>query len=198
MKLVLASGSPRRRMLLEAAGYVIAEVCPADLSEIRKEGEDPATYTARLSLEKALQRVTDGAWTLGADTVVHWQEMVLEKPHDDAEARTMIRMLAGRWHQVTTGWCLVRSSGSPEPRIHTGQSTSRVRFRSLLDAEIAAYVATGEGKDKAGSYGIQGLGATLVAEVRGSYSNVVGLPMETLSALLQSLGIHPNAPETRS
>jgi septum formation protein len=192
MSLILASASPRRRMLLEAAGYSIAEICPADIAEERHPGEDPVGYTARLANEKAGRVMRLGFWVLAADTVVHWQDMVLEKPRDAEEAQTMIRMLAGSWHCVTTGWCLAHIGDSVK---HVEmQCTSRVRFRDLLESEIAAYVATGEGMDKAGAYGIQGLGATLVAEVKGSYSNVVGLPMEQVSVALQSIGILPRGP----
>ncbi len=189
MTLILASGSPRRRQLLEAAGYPISAICPAEIEEIRADHEGPAAYTARLARQKAEAQRRRKAWVLGADTVVHLESRVLEKPHDDEEARAMIALLSGRWHEVTTAWCLVGESTTL-----AGQSTSRVRFRALHEAEIAAYVATGEGADKAGSYGIQGLGAALVAEVRGSYSNVVGLPMEELSVALIRIGVSPEAP----
>ena len=190
MSLILASGSPRRRDILRAAGYRIAAVCPSSITEERQAGESPLDYTARLSKEKALDQARPGYWVLGADTVVHFEDWVLEKPRDPREAHAMLTRLSGVWHRVTTSWSLVRGSQG-EPLIHSGQCTSSVRFRELVPAEIAAYVATGEGQDKAGSYGIQGLGAALVSEVQGSYSNVVGLPMEQLSSALCAIGIRP-------
>ena len=186
MRLILASGSPRRRQLLEASGYPISSICPAEIEERRREGEPPAAYTSRLAAEKASSQARANAWVLGADTVVHLDSRVLEKPRDAEDAREMIRLLSGRWHHVTTGWCLMSGSATL-----VGQSTSQVRFRQLREAEVRAYIATGEGMDKAGSYGIQGLGAALVAEVNGSYSNVVGLPMEQLSKTLCDIGLLP-------
>lgn len=190
MNLVLASGSPRRRDLLRASGYVIAEISPSHIPEQRRPDEDPKEYTARLAHHKALDQARPNAWVLGADTVVHLQSKVLEKPKDDTDARSMLRLLSGNWHWVTTSWSLVHATASA-PMIHSGQCTSSVLFRALLPAEIAAYVASGEGRDKAGAYGIQGLGAALVAEVQGSYSNVVGLPMEQIAPILQSLQFQP-------
>jgi septum formation protein len=186
MRLILASGSPRRQQLLEASGYPISAICPADIEERRREGEPPAAYTARLAAEKASAQARADAWVLGADTVVHLDSRVLEKPRDAEDARAMIRLLSSRWHSVTTAWCLTSESATL-----VGQSTSQVRFRGLREAEVRAYVATGEGMDKAGAYGIQGLGAALVAEVNGSYSNVVGLPMEQLSKTLCDIGLIP-------
>ena len=190
MRLILASGSPRRKMLLKAAGYPIAAIQPARIPEQKDESETPLEYTTRLARQKSEAQKEPDSWVLGADTIVHVQNLVLEKPNSDEEAIEMLTRLSGGWHMVTTAWCLLGPRNKQPNRIEDS-ATSRVLFRSLEPAEIQAYVATGEGRDKAGSYGIQGLGAAIVAQVEGSYSNVVGLPMEQLTKALKVAGIHP-------
>jgi septum formation protein len=173
--IVLASGSPRRRELLEAAGVAFT-VVPSHVDETRRPGDDPVAHARRLAELKA---VGPGGVVIAADTVVHRADTVFDKPTSRAEARHTLRLLSGGWHHVTTAVC-VRAEG----RANLFHVTTDVRFRSLDDAEIDRYVATGEADDKAGAYGIQGIGGALVAEIRGSYSNVVGLPLEeTLAAL---------------
>lgn len=176
MKIWLASGSPRRRQLLTWAGHEVV-VHPTDIEEHWIDGEDPADAAERLAREKC-QGPPDST-VLAADTVVHMGKHPYGKPVDAADARAMLLSLSGRWHQVTTGVAVRRG-----PRLHSFRVTTEVRMRTLSAAEIDRYVQTGEPMDKAGAYGIQGEGGALVAEVRGSWTNVMGLPVEaTLAAL---------------
>jgi len=149
------------------------------VDEKRLEGEEPKTYAMRLAREKA-----HAAWealdevALGADTIVVVQdpslgELVLEKPEDEDDARSMLRMLAGREHLVITGICLRTAEGAIVDHAET-----RVRFAEMSDAEIDEYVASGEPMDKAGAYAIQGLASKFIERIEGSYTNVVGLPVE--------------------
>jgi len=192
--LVLASASPRRRGLLSALGVVIGRVQPADIDESVHPGEEPVMYARRLACEKAAAVGQSGEVVLAADTVVHADGTVYGKPRDDAHAREILAGLSGRWHGVTTGWC-VRVVGTGDDGAQSGTVTARVRFRDLTPAMVAAYVRTGEGRDKAGSYGVQGLGAALVAEVQGSTSTVVGLPLDAVLAALAEVGIEAYEPE---
>jgi septum formation protein len=187
-KLVLASASPRRRELLNKLGLAF-EVQAADLLETRAPGEPAEHYVARLAREKA-EAVgslrSESAAVLGADTTVVLDGDVLNKPRDREESERMLRALRGREHVVYTGVALVLM---PERRVHTITVSTRVRFRAFDDGTLAGYVASGEGMDKAGSYGIQELGAALVSEVHGSYSNVVGLPAAETIELLSAAGV---------
>jgi septum formation protein len=189
MKLVLASASPRRRMLLGAIGIVPHDIRPADIDERPVPGEPALAHVRRLAAEKAsaVDRAADEV-VLAADTIVHLGDRVFGKPADAEDAAATLAALAGRAHSVTTAWCL----HGPNPA--AGAVTSTVHFRALQPAEIAAYVATGEGTDKAGGYGIQGLGAALVAHVDGDHSNVVGLPLAPVLAALRAAGIAPEHP----
>ena len=184
MRLWLASGSPRRRDLLERVGFTL-DVHPGDIDESRIEGDSPVEHARRLASGKAdtgpFERVV-----IAADTVVHLEDEVLDKPTHRDQARQHLLALSGQWHDVTTGVCLRYAS---ERRLF--HVTTRVRFRALPTWEIDAYLATGEADDKAGAYGIQGLGGALVADVRGSWTNVMGLPLEETLAGLLSLGIQP-------
>lgn len=182
--LVLASGSPRRRAFLEQLGLSFS-VVPADLDESVHAGELPAAYVERLAREKA-QAVAarhPGQPVLAADTTVVLAERVLGKPADPAEARLMLRDLCGREHRVLTGVALAGRS------IRTRVVETFVELREASDAEIAWYVDTGEPLDKAGAYAIQGVGGFLVRGIRGSYSNVVGLPLAETLALLEAEGV---------
>jgi len=180
VKLLLASGSPRRKTLLEWAGYAV-DVQPSNVDEFRNPALNPVEHARDLAIRK-LASAPANRLALAADTVVHLDDLVLEKPVDREEAASHLRRLSGQWHQVTTG---VAISGQPVFSV-----TTRVRFRDLRDAEIGGYVATGEADDKAGAYGIQGRAAVFVAEVRGSWTNVVGLPMETTIQFLEIAGLH--------
>lgn len=178
-RLCLASRSPRRREILEWAGFEVL-VKPADVDETWDQRRPPAEHAARLAETKALSIQWDDLLVAG-DTVVHIDGALFEKPLSEAEAVKHLQALAGRWHQVTTGVC-VRLQ---QQRISFSTTTS-VRFRALSRIEIQRYVATGEGQDKAGAYGIQGIGGNLVAELQGSWTNVKGLPLEeTLRAITE-------------
>lgn len=197
--LILASASPRRREILGKLGLDF-RVQAADLDETRHEGESPSAYVARLSRDKARavalsalpspaegRASTQGALALlGADTTVVLDEQVLEKPRDLADSERMLRALRGREHVVYTAVTLLLW---PEDVAHTQTVSTRVRFRAFSDAALHGYVASREGMDKAGSYGIQELGAALVSEVFGSYSNVVGLPAAETLELLERHGV---------
>ncbi len=182
--LILASGSPRRRELLNLHGYRF-EVRPPNVDEIPDPGEGARDFALRMAREKAASVPVDtSVYVLAADTVVHQGERTLGKPVDADEAIGMLAELSGKWHQVTTGFCV--RLGDLE---RAGVVTTRVRFRLLSPAAIAGYVASGEPLDKAGAYGIQGLGGALVTEIEGSYTNVVGLPLVEVFAALTGLGL---------
>ena len=185
---MLASASPRRREILENLGLGF-RVQAADIDETRAPGELPARYVARLAREKAeavAGWLSGPCAVLAADTTVVIDDEVLEKPCDRADSERMLRALRGRVHQVHTGVCLLLS---PEHAAHGLTVTSEVRFRAFDDVTLHRYVASGEGMDKAGSYGIQALGQALVSEIYGSYSNVVGLPAAETIELLLGAGV---------
>jgi len=173
--------------LLTQAGFSF-EVRPAHIPEDPREGEDPIAYVTRLAREKAeavfRELSADGSTglvVLGADTTVTMDNHILGKPEDAADAARMLRMLSGRSHHVVTGVAVVTANGA-----EVAAEVTAVRFLSLTDAEIAAYVATGEPMDKAGAYGIQGRAARWIPRVEGCYFNVVGLPLALVSTLLES------------
>jgi septum formation protein len=183
--LVLASGSPRRRRLLASAG-VEFEVQPADVDETRAPGETPREYSRRMAEAKcrAVSRGRraggDRRPVLGADTIVVLDGEVMGKPADREQARLMLRRLSGRTHRVVTGFCIEGPGGALVQR----EVVSEVRFKELREAELGAYLETGEWSDKAGAYAIQGRAAFMVQAVVGSYTNVVGLPLaEVVEAL---------------
>ncbi len=191
-RLVLASGSPRRRELLASLGLEF-EVRPVDLDETPLPGETPEAYVARLARAKAAAALGvgcggPGELVIAADTVVVLDGELLGKPSDPAAARAMLGRLAGREHTVHTGVELAESTGSGVRRA-AAVATSRVRIAPLDDATIAWYVATGEPLDKAGAYAIQDLGALFVESVDGNYTNVVGLPVPTVYRLFAELGL---------
>jgi septum formation protein len=199
--LVLASASPRRRELLERIGVAI-EIAPAGADESVRAGEDPTSCAVRLATAKAelTAAARPGAWVLGADTVVSIAGDLLGKPADVAEAAQMIERLAGAEHQVTTGVCLIspdrgaatRPEGAASPggsrQRSTRAITTAVIMRELDAAEIDAYVSSGEWRGKAGGYAIQGIAAALVREVRGSVTNVIGLPVAEVVEMLAAAG----------
>ena len=181
-KLVLASGSPRRRELLAAAGLAF-EVRPASIDETPHPGEAPGPYVERLAREKARAAWRDGELTLGADTTVVIDGEILAKPADPDEAARMIGKLAGREHQVLTGFCVFDGE-----RARSGVETTRVSFRPMSPEEIDEYSRSGEPLDKAGGYGIQGLASKYVGRIEGCYFNVVGLPVSRVYAVLKECG----------
>lgn len=180
--LVLASQSPRRRELLERAGFRFL-VRPAQVDESWREGEDPQSHVCRLAREKA--RAVAAAHdeiVLGADTVVVVDGEILGKPADAADAARMLRLLSGRDHYVFTGVCLRRG----ETELVEAERTL-VRFAALEEGEIREYVASGEPMDKAGAYAIQGLASRFVERIEGCYFNVVGLPVARVYRMIRRL-----------
>ena len=184
-RIVLASASPRRRELLALIG-ISYEVRPADIDESTREGESPRAYCERLAREKALA-IAGGApdaVVIGSDTTVVVDGKILGKPESTDDARRMLRRLSGRSHTVLTGVAVARGE-----QVESGVEEVAVWFRELDDAEIDAYVATGEPMDKAGAYGIQGFGATIVARIEGDYFAVMGLALTRLVGLLAKVGV---------
>ena len=190
MKLILASASPRRAEILRNAGIQF-EVRATDVDESRLTGELPGDYVRRLALAKALSAAAeyrdprDETLVLGADTVVVVDADILGKPASQDDARSMLRRLSGRIHEVHTGLALLRKPGAEQRVV---EEITRVHFAPLTDREIEDYIATGEPFDKAGAYGIQGIGGRYVTRIEGCYFNVMGLPLARLWSLLRELG----------
>jgi nucleoside triphosphate pyrophosphatase len=182
-RVILASASPRRRDLLTLIG-VPHEVRPADIDETHRAGEAPADYAERLAREKACAVDVPDAVTIGSDTIVVVDGDILGKPRDRAHAIEMLGRLSGRSHVVMTG-VAIRWHG----RIASGVEEVGVTFRSLTRQEIERYVDTGEPMDKAGAYGIQGYGATIVERVDGDYFAVMGLALNRLTRLAVDVGL---------
>lgn len=182
LPLLLASASPRRRDLLERVGIAL-EVRPANIDETEAPGEDPAAYVARIARTKA-HAVTraPGQWVLAADTTVTIDRVILGKAESPAEAAAMLRRLSGRVHQVHTAFVIIGE------RAHEQVVTTDVVMIELDDETLADYVATEEWRGKAGAYAIQGIAAALVREVRGSVTNVIGLPLAEVLAALREVG----------
>ena len=185
MKVILASASPRRRELLQQVG-IEAEVCPADFAETDSSEISAADVALSNAKGKCLAVVAekgDKLPVVAADTIVVIDNSVLGKPKDAAEAKKMLKTLSGRKHQVITGVAV-----SYLGRMLYRSNVTEVYFRDLSEAEINAYVLTGETLDKAGAYGIQGKGALLVERINGCYNNVVGLPLTMLDTMFKELG----------
>ena len=185
LRVVLASQSPRRRDLLSLIG-IAHTVQPADIDETVRPGEHALACVERLARTKAkaIAALDPSAIVIGADTVVVTDDHILNKPLDAAEAQAMLRALQGRTHLVYTAVCVVRGD-----RLAAGVEPVRVHFRPLADTEIDDYIATGEPKDKAGAYGIQGFGATIVEWIEGDFFAVMGLPLVRLIRLLREIGV---------
>jgi septum formation protein len=205
--LVLASASPRRAELLTAAGFTF-EVLAVDLDERARPGEAPADYVCRLAAEKSARAFEilegrsaqglrprgatlgpEGPVVLGADTAVVVDGEILGKPAHDGEGERMLRLLSGRAHDVMTGISLRSPAGAIG-----AMETTRVWFAPLSADEIVEYVATGEGRDKAGGYAIQGFASRFILRIEGSYSNVVGLPMALVSKALKREAVDARSP----
>lgn len=182
MTFVLASASPRRAELLQSAGFSFV-VDPVDIDESVRPGEDPESHVRRLARDKAIA----GSWrhpgrlVLGADTVVVLDGAILGKPRDDDDARRMLASLSGRVHHVFTGVAVAR-----DRQVRDAVDLSAVTMSVWTDVEIAEYVATGEPRDKAGAYAIQGRAARFVERLEGSFSGVVGLPLAVVHQLVRS------------
>ena len=178
--LILASASPRRQEILRHAGIAF-ETRPAEVDESPRRGEAARDYVLRLAEAKARAAARPGETVLGADTVVVAAGRILGKPADGDEAKSMLRLLSGRTHDVLTGVCLLDSG-----RRRTFVERTVVRFKELSEQEVQAYVDSGEPLDKAGAYGIQGRASKFVEGIEGCYFNVMGLPIARLYRLLAS------------
>jgi septum formation protein len=183
--IILASGSPRRRELLTGLGLTF-QVIPADIDETPLQSESPENLVKRLSISKAKAVAASypDALVIAADTTVALGHEVLEKPKDAAQNKLFIERLQGRRHEVFTGHALVYQG-----KLESAVKRSEVHFRSLDDHEINAYVATGEGLDKAGGYAIQGRGAALIPHIVGCYFNVMGMSVAAVVELAAKLGV---------
>ena len=182
-RVVLASASPRRRELLTLIG-IPHEVRPADVDESLLPGEPARAYVERLARAKAMAGDDHAAVVIGSDTTVVVGDDILAKPESSADAARMLRLLSGRVHSVLTGVAVAWQG-----RLESGVEEVGVTFRDLSDHDIARYVSTGEPMDKAGAYGIQGYGATIVTRVDGDYFAVMGLPVNRMVRLFETLGL---------
>lgn len=185
MELILASQSPRRQQLLRQMGLRFRVQVP-HVDEAMDPARPPEEEVCRVSLIKARTagRTAPEAIVVAADTIVVCEGQILGKPHSEEEAEQMLRLLSGRVHQVMTGYTVLQGD-----RTETGLEVSLLHFRSLAEAEIRAYVATGEPMDKAGAYGIQGVGGLFVRRLEGDYYNVMGLPICALTEVLRRFGV---------
>ena len=183
--LILASSSPRRFEILSALGIPF-EVEAADVDETLRPGEEAARAAARLAEAKAraIAARHPDRWILGADTLVVLGQETLGKPRDAEDAGRMLRLLAGREHRVVTGVALLREDAPARVLLEE----SRVRMAPITAEEVSWYVETGEPMDKAGAYAVQGLGSRFIEEIRGSYTNVMGLPARAVYRLMREAG----------
>ena len=182
-QLILASKSPRRSDLLKQAGLTFS-IIPSDFDENSVMMSDPKSYVRTLAKSKAtdISKKHPDSWVLGADTIVLIDDRILGKPGSKDEARSMLKQLSGKTHQVITGYCLCCQTNND---IISEAVKTDVRFKTLSDSEIEWYIQTGEPFDKAGAYAIQGIGTLLVKSINGSYTNVVGLPLcEVIESLI--------------
>jgi septum formation protein len=186
---VLASTSPRRAELLRLAGLPF-RIRTAEIDETPLQDEPPGDLAERLARGKATAPVAlpSPCLAIGADTVVVVGGSVLGKPRDRDDARRMLRLLCGRWHEVITA---VAVRAIPEETLKAERVTSRVHFAPMSEDEIEWYASSGEGMDKAGAYALQGKGALFIRAIEGSYTNVIGLPMETLYRILRDFDVLP-------
>ncbi|OQW80535.1 MAG: septum formation protein Maf [Proteobacteria bacterium ST_bin14] len=185
-QLVLASSSPRRLSLLAQIGIVPARIAAPDIDEATHAAELPRDYVLRIAVQKALAVPrAPGEVVLAGDTTVAVGRRILAKPDDAADLRRMLMLLSGRRHHVFSAICVIGDDAKPRTRV----SDTIVTFKRLSAAEIAAYIASGEGMGKAGGYAIQGRAEGFVRFLSGSYSGVVGLPLFEARALLESAGV---------
>ncbi len=191
-KLILASGSPRRAEILNSVGWEF-EKRVADIDETEFLNEKPADYVQRLAREKAetVAAHYENALVLGADTIVVIDGKIIGKPKDLADARRMLKLLSGRWHEVLTGVAILKvqnpKSKIQSPKTVVGIQSTQVKFAELSDAEIEFLVEKGEPLDKAGAYAVQAQAALFIEEIEGDYWNVVGLPINLVYCLVQTL-----------
>jgi len=198
MKLILASSSPRRAEILRNAGIAI-EVCAISVDESRPAGESHADYVQRLAVAKARAAADaqrdrrEEIWVVGADTIILTGGEILCKPASADDARRMLRRLSGTWHEVHTGLALLQRPGAQSTRAtdvreRVIEEITRVQLAPLSESDLDAYISTGEWSDKAGAYGIQGVGGRYVTRIEGCYFNVVGMPIGRLWILLREFG----------
>ncbi len=191
-KLILASGSPRRAEILNFVGWEF-EKRVADIDETEFLNENPADYVQRLAREKAeaVAANCENALVLGADTIVVINEKIIGKPKDLNDARRMLKLLSGRWHEVLTGVAIIKvqSSKFKVQSLKTvfGIQSTRVKFAALSDAEVEFLVEKGEPLDKAGGYAVQAQAALFIEEIKGDYWNVVGLPINLVYGLVKKI-----------
>jgi len=186
MNIVLASGSPRRRELLTMLGLKF-DICPARGEEAAAEGLSPEETVKAISLAKAkevAEKYPADILIIAADTIVWAQGEILGKPKDKADAERMLYLLSGKSHSVFTGLCVICGD-----KVISAAEETEVRFRSLSEDEIKAYIETGEPMDKAGAYGIQGKASVLIEGIKGDYFNVMGLPLCRLGEILKTIGV---------
>jgi septum formation protein len=185
--IILASESTRRVDILRMLGISFS-IIPPDIDETKKKEETPREFVLRISYEKAHKVGTHfpDKWVIAADTIVVCKGKVLGKPKNEAEAYAMLRMLGGIWHKVLTGYCVLNMSKNI---VYRDAVETKVFVRDLSDEEIMRYIKTSEPLGKAGSYAVQGKGGYMVKEIRGSYTNVVGLPICEVAEALLSLGV---------
>jgi septum formation protein len=184
---ILASASPRRREILSRLGLHF-RVVPSGLEEPeRNRHETPSRYAVRLACLKAreVSQKHKSGFIISADTIVVLGNQILMKPESKADAQRMIRHLSGRWHEVVTGICVVDCTSGRE---HSAFSRTRVHFRKLSPAEIDWYIKTGEYRDKAGAYGVQGYASLFIDRIEGCYFNIVGFPISTFERLCEKFG----------
>ena len=187
MAIVLASASPRRKTLLEMLGLKDLRILPSSAEEIVPLNAGPGKAVEILSAAKARETASHCSpddWIIAAATVVYADGMILGKPADEADAESMLSMLSGKMHEVYTGVTIRKGDYTASEH-----EVSRVFFRELSSKEIRAYIATGEPMDKAGAYGIQGIGSLLVERIEGDYFNIVGLPVCRLGKMLKKQGV---------
>ncbi len=185
--IILASESTRRIDILRTLGISFA-IIPPNIDEQRGKDEPPKEFVSRISYEKAhkVGNLFPENWVIGADTVVVLKGKVLGKPKGEKDAYNMLKALQGKWHRVFTGYCVLNISKNI---IYRDVVETKVFVKDLTDEEILRYIKTSEPLDKAGSYAVQGKGGYMVKEIKGSYANVVGLPICEVAEALLSLGI---------
>lgn len=197
--IVLASSSPRRQEMIRGLGLGFRIIKP-DVDEIPEPGETPSDFALRAARDKARwvaekiirdKTVEQPALIISGDTIVTLGARILGKPRDEAHARHMLRELSGRPHDVISGLCVLKVENNAIAHSESMTVSTEVTFKTLSDEEIGAYMATGEVMDKAGAYGIQGACSYMIESIRGSYTNVVGLPLcELANILMHDYGLH--------
>lgn len=188
--LILASASPARKALLEAAGFTPDKIIPADIDETPHKNEKPTVYVKRLAEEKAkaIHAQHPEAFIIAADTIAVMGARIIGKAADRAEAKKMISRFSGRRHRVITGLCILSPDGKKSVRL----VSSAVKCRMVADAEIETYLDSGEWEGKSGCYGLQGRASAFIETINGSYTSIIGLPVAETIAILNGMGFKPS------